>query len=283
MIKAMLTKFWHQFSFWMIIIYQKLVLLLFRREETPYTILQITDTDKYSTIRRAYRKQLFRYKSTIDKDYSDMTRKILEAYEVIKRKESIYIGDSYFDENFYKRTGECFSNLEMKRIIVDENNIRDVYSRFRMKYRELVKFLKQKEMTLLMPKAHYVKTEYKPVKKTKVKKEKTYKCTVCKKDYQQKTKYIEHMNGNKHRNKCRELGVELNIPDEICPQVKESRERGKSPKKECEEEHARIEKRKVNTMTGTGTFVEPHHFLFCSLCDKKFPNRKELTLHLQKH
>ncbi|ELA47025.1 hypothetical protein VCUG_01470 [Vavraia culicis subsp. floridensis] len=283
MIKTFLINFWSRFSYLLYVIYQFLVKLLFCKEETPCSILRVTESDKYSAIKRAYRKQLFRYKSTIDKNNSDMTRKILEAYEVLKRKESIYVDDSYFDEDFYKRTGECLSNLEANRIIVDENNIREIYGRFCRKYKQLVQYLKRKEMAILMPKTHYVKTEYKVAKKPKTKKEKAYKCTICKKEYQQKTKYVEHMNGNKHRNMCKEMGLEVDVATEARSQINNERKKRRKPKKDHDEEVSKVEKREVNSMAGTSTFVEPHHFLFCSFCEKRFPSRKELTQHLQKH
>lgn len=44
-------------------------------------------------------------------------------------------------------------------------------------------------------------------KRVKIKKIKTFMCDICKRGYNQKTKYIEHLIGIKHKKRCQELGM----------------------------------------------------------------------------
>lgn len=284
MIKTVLVFLWNRLSRLCSYIYEKILFLLFLQKETAYTILQIKEEDKYSSVKSAFKKQLFRYRSTVDKDNSIMTRKILESYNSIKKKELIYIDDDFFSDDFYKKVGECISNLENKNIVVNESNIRSIYAKYVHKYKKLIPYLKNKEMKMLVPNTYYLRKEDKTKKKSKIRKNKAFICQLCSKEYNHKNKYDEHMLGNKHRNKCKEMGISIKDDDDIQNHVKtEKKDTARKISAKISHSVPITMQKKEQKTTKADTFNEPHHFLICSFCSEKFSNRRQLILHLQQH
>lgn len=253
-----------------------------KKEQTPYEILNISTSTKYPEIKKAYKIQLFKYRPTIQNDNTERTKLIMNAYNTLKSNENIYIDTDFLDDQFYERMGEVLSNLEDKKIIVTENNVKSKIKQYSEKYKNLSTILKIKYLKNIMPKTKYVENQPAKTipKKKKEKKSKEFKCEICRKEYKIEKKYIEHLNGTKHKKMCDQLGIK-------CEKKIETKTEKKN-KNVLYQNNKIVDtvfpKADENTQsTKSIHYSEPVHFLTCSYCGDSFSTRKDLVLHLQKH
>ncbi|KRH94142.1 putative heat shock protein [Pseudoloma neurophilia] len=107
-------------------------------------ILELPEDSKYEQIKKGYKRLLFKYKPNLEKDFSEETKNVLNAFNNLKSQEYIYLDSDWFDNELNQRFSEVLSNLEKRTITITEHNIKSRISDFKMKYPKLIDIVRKK-------------------------------------------------------------------------------------------------------------------------------------------
>lgn len=263
------------------VIFKKLFEPKKKKNKTPYNILELPENAKYHQIRSAYKVLLFKYKPNLEKDTSNEMREVMEAYNTLKNDEMVYLDHDWFtNENLLNNFSEALSNLEKRAITVTEHNIKSKLVKYKSKYPKLIAIVRRRYVKKVL--SQNISVIDRPIVVTKKKEKKIldpkkYACRICKKEYNQITKYEEHLKTNKHIAKCQELGIDTGKPErDSNDHIKKKKKKNRSQNKPVKETVQKKEEQSLRVS-------EPRCFLTCTYCGQSFKNRGELTLHLQQH